>query len=173
MKSDLSQNRGKIESNEFQCRTALYMVHEKSHEQSTFMEFESIPVENMQFTARFERLMGISYYGFLISFLKTVQHERDENPVELIRVWELFVNTKVFEKYVFMILTFSYKLPAHLPSNFKCSYVSPLEVSLHEKSVFPRACTHVQDAVFGLNVHGPDNALEKIVIETQGEKNEK
>jgi len=72
-----------------------------------------------------------------------------------------------------MISTFSFKLPAHLPSNLKCSYTSPLQVSLHEKGVFPRACTHVQDVVFGLYVHGINNALEKIVMETQRENNEK
>jgi len=86
VKSGVSQKRGKIKLNEFQCRTALYMVHEKSHEQPALMKHESVPVENMQFTAGLERLMGIQYYGFLIRFLKTVQHERDEYPVELIRV---------------------------------------------------------------------------------------
>ena len=62
------------------------MVHEKPHEKSTLAKLESVPVEYMQLAARFERLMGIPYYGFLIRFLETVQHKRDEYPVELIRV---------------------------------------------------------------------------------------
>jgi hypothetical protein len=148
------------------------MVHEESHEQSTLMKLESVPVENMQFTARLERLMGIPYYGFLIRFFETVQYEGDEYPVELIRVGQRLVDAKIFEKYVLMISTFTFKLSAHLPSNLKCSYASPLEVSLHVKGVFPRARSHVQDVVFGLDVHGTDNALEKIVIEAQCEDDE-
>jgi len=101
--------------------------------------------------------------------LKAVQHERNEDPVELISERKSFVDTKVLEEYVSVISTLPFKMPVHLPSDFQCSYAPAFQIPVHEKSVLSSACSHIQNVVIRLNVHGFYDAFDEIVIEAQCE----